>query len=128
VSGGIESDQVRTRITPEAGFGEKLPQARRFMFGYSREGEFQVVGHQNQLTKSDVIHQKYPQMADTHLYSDKSDMYLRDDQGQLYDVTPRWQYDQQHSRFDEDAREVVFQAQSYGSETAHRTDKPNDQP
>jgi hypothetical protein len=117
VSGGIDRDRVRARITPEAGFAEQLPDDRRYMFGYSREGEFQVVGHQDQLTKSDVVDRKYPQMADTHLYADKSDMYLRDDQGELYDVTPRWQYNQQHDRFDEEARDVVYQAQNYGSET-----------
>jgi hypothetical protein len=60
---------------------------------------------------------KYPRFSESSFYEDKSDMYLRDDQGQLYDLTPRWHYDQQHARFDQEARDVVFEAQEYGSET-----------
>lgn len=115
MSGGIDNEQVRARITPESDFGEQLPEDRRYAFGYSREGEFQLVSHQTRLTKSDVMNKKYPRFADSALYQNKPDMYLRDDQGQLYDVTPQWHYDQQHARFDEEARDVVFRAQDYGS-------------
>jgi hypothetical protein len=122
VTGGIDSGQVQARITPESGFGEQLSEDRRYSFGFSRGGEFQRVGNQNQLTKSDVMNRKYPQMADTTIFADKPDMYLRDDQGQLYDVTPQWHYDQQHTRFDEEARDVVYQAQDYGSESTFEAD------
>lgn len=123
VSGGIDQGSVRARVTPESGFDQQLPDDRRYTFGYSRDGGFQQVGRQERLTKSDVMEQKYPEFADSRLYEGKSDMYLRDDQGQLYDVTPRWQYDQQHTRFDAEAREVVLQARDYGSGTAaeHKT-------
>jgi len=125
VTGGIDSDLVRGRITPGSGFGEQLPEERTYTFGYSKEGKFQKVTHQDQLSKSDVMNRKYPQMSDTHLYSDKSDMYLRDDQGHLYDVTPQWHYDQQHVRFDEEARDVVYRAQDYESETTFEADTTN---
>ena len=69
-----------------------------------------------------MIDQKYPRFADSAFYSNKADMYLRDDQGQLYDVTPQWHFNQQHARFDEEARDVVFQAQDYGSETTSGAD------
>ena len=122
VRGGLDSDRVRARITPRTGFGEQLPDDRSYTFGYSKGGRFQKISQQDRLTKFDVMDRKYPQLADTHLYSDKSDMYLRDDQGQLYDLTPQWHYDQQHSKFDEEARDVVFQAQDYGSETTSGAD------
>ena len=107
---------------PMSSPAEQLPEDRRYSFGYSRGGEFQIIGHQRKLTKSDVMDRKYPQIADTNVYSDKSDMYLRDDQGQLYDLTPQWHYDRQHTKFDEEARDVVFQAQDYGSETTSGAD------
>ncbi|WP_248895384.1 hypothetical protein [Haloplanus halobius] len=125
VTGGIDSERVQSRITPGTGFGEQLPEERTYTFGYSKKGKFQKVTQQDQLTKYDVMSRKYPQMADTHLYSDKSDMYLRDDQGQLYDVTPQWHYDQQHARFDEEARDVVYQAQDYGFESTFEADHTN---
>lgn len=125
VSGGIDSEQVRARITPDTGLAEQLPEDRRFTFGYSSGGSFQRISRQDQLTKPDVLSEKYPAFADSRLYSDKSDMYLRDDQGQLYDVTPQWQYDQQHAQFDEEAREVVFQAQDYGAETTPGRNNPH---
>jgi hypothetical protein len=118
VRGGIDNERVQSRITPESGFGEQLPDDRRFTFGHSRGGEFQQISHQTRLTKSDVMNRKYPRFANSALYKNKSDMYLRDDQGQLYDVTPQWDYDQQHTRFDEEAREVVYQAQDYGAGSA----------
>lgn len=106
---------MKDRITPENGFDEVLPGDRRFSFGYSRDGEFQHIGPQDQLTKEDVVDQKYPNLANTRLYTDKPDMYLRDDHGDLYDVTPQWHYDLQHTRFDEEARDVVYRAQDYDS-------------
>lgn len=113
VRGGIDTEEVRARITPEASFDEQLPDDRRFAFGYSKEGDFQEASQQRRLSKSDIMSKKYPQVAQTRLYQEKPDMYLRDDQGELYDVTPQWHYDTQHARFDEEARDVVFEAQDY---------------
>jgi hypothetical protein len=118
ISGEIDPDKVRSRITPDSSFDEKLPDDRRYTFGYSKRGDFEKITPQDNLTKADIIHQKYPRLSESGAYSNKSDMYLRDDEGHLYDVTPQWHYDRQHRQFNQEAREVVFDAREYGFDSA----------
>lgn len=110
-----EDYPIRAHPTTWRELDEQLPGDRRFKFGFSREGEFQSLnaGPPN-ITKEKLLGGRVNTMADSRHFAGQSDMYLRDDQGEYYDLTSLLEKAREETQVDREAREVVQDAREYG--------------
>jgi len=114
-SGGLaDTHSVRARPRNWRELSDQLPDDRRYEFGYSLEGDFQAVssGPPN-VNKSDITGQKFRRMTDSRVFEDMPDMYLRDNNGEYYNVTALRDQLKKDDQLDREFRDVVTAARNY---------------
>lgn len=114
--GGSLSEPVASRVDSWTELEQQLSENRRYEFGYSSDGTFQPVSPSPpNATKESILHGRIREMTDLSHFEEAPDMYIRDDHGEYYDLTPLYEEVQKDLRIERHGRQTVREAQQYAS-------------
>jgi hypothetical protein len=119
---GLGDDySIRAQPTDWIELDQRLPDDRQYKFGFSQNGEFRSLnaGPPN-VNKSTILHGRISEMADSRHFAGKSDMYLRDSEGDYYDLTPLLEKARKEAQVDREAREIGLDARAVGHPSMER--------
>jgi hypothetical protein len=119
---GLGDDySIRARPTDWIELNQQLPDDRQYKFGFSQNGEFQPLrtGPPN-TNKSTILRGRIGEIADSRHFAGKSDMYLRDDEGEYYDLTQLLEKARKEAQVDREARQIALDARAVGHPSMER--------
>jgi hypothetical protein len=121
---GLGDDySIRARPANWRELKEQLPDDRKYEFGFSQSGEFRPLstGPPNTIKRT-ILQDRISEMADSRHFAGQSDMYLRDSEGDYYNLTDVMEKARRRAQVDQEAREIALDARAVGHPSMERDD------